>query len=161
MTEGVLQLFMSFFGSLGFAFLYNLRGKKLILGALGGALSWAIYLLMDLPGYSETLRYFVASFSLAIYAEILARVIKTPATTFLIPGLIPLVPGGSLYHTMRYGLNKRWYLCTTQAMYTLKLALALALGIVAVLSVLGVINVLVNRSWYRKAVKQREKEKTP
>ena len=161
MSEEILQLFMSFFISLGFGFLYNLRGKKLIFGALGGALSWTVYLLMDQPGYSEAFRYFVVSFSLAIYAEVLARMIKTPATTFLIPSLIPLVPGGSLYHTMRYGLNKRWYLCTTQAMYTLKLSLALALGIVAVLSVLGVINVLLNRNWYRKAVYQRKKEKTP
>lgn len=160
MSEGVLQLFMSFFGSLGFSLLYNLRGKKLLLASLGGALSWGVYLLMDLPGCSEALRYFVASFSLAVYAEILARVIKAPATTFLIPGLIPLVPGGSLYHTMRYGLNRRWYLCASQAMYTLKLALALALGIVAVLSVLGMINVLLNKNWYRKAVYQHEKEKT-
>ena len=34
------------------------------------------------------------------------------------------------------------------AFYTLKLALALALGIIAVLSILGVISVLLNRSWY-------------
>ena len=161
MSQEVLQIFMSFFGSLGFSLLYNLRGWKLPLAALGGVLSWSVYLLLDLPGYSESVRYFAASFALAVYAEILARVIKTPATTFLIPGLIPLVPGGSLYHTMRYGLNRRWYLCMTQAMYTLKLALALALGIVAVLSVLGVIHVLLNGVWYRKRTNQQDKEKIP
>ena len=161
MSEALIQILTSFIGSLGFSILYNLRGTKLFLSALGGMLSWCVFLLLEAAIPSEAVRYFFCSFFLAVYAEVLARILRTPATTFLIPPLIPLIPGGSLYHTMRYGLNKQWSLCLAQAFYTLKLALGLALGIIAVLSVLGVISVLLNRSWYASAPKMRDKEKTP
>ena len=150
MSNGVLQVCMSFLGALGFSVLFNVRGLKLFLAALGGAMSWSIFLLMEPLGSSEPLRYFVSAFAIAVYAEIFARVLKTPATTFLIPSLIPHIPGGSLYHTMRYGLDRQWSACLSQAFYTLKLAMALALGIIAVLSLLGVVNVILNKLWLRK-----------
>ena len=161
MSQGAIQIFTSFFGTLGFCILFNLRGSKALVASLGGMLSWCVYLLLEdlIPG--EAWRYFFCSFFLAVYAEVLARVLRTPATTFILPSMIPLVPGSSLYHTMRYGLNRQWSSCLSQAFYTLKLALALALGFIAVLSILGVINVLLNRSWYRAASKNRSKEKTP
>ena len=150
MSNGVLQVCMSFLGALGFSVLFNVRGLKLFLAALGGAMSWSIFLLMEPLWSSEPLRYFVSAFAIAVYAEIFARVLKTPATTFLIPSLIPHIPGGSLYHTMRYGLDRQWSACLSQAFYTLKLAMALALGIIAVLSLLGVVNVILNKLWLRK-----------
>ena len=150
MSNGVLQVCMSFLGALGFSVLFNVRGLKLFLAALGGAMSWSIFLLMEPLGSSEPLRDFVSAFAIAVYAEIFARVLKTPATTFLIPSLIPHIPGGSLYHTMRYGLDRQWSACLSQAFYTLKLAMALALGIIAVLSLMGVVNVILNKLWLRK-----------
>lgn len=161
MSKVLLQLLMSFLGTLGFSILFNLRGTKLFLAALGGMLSWCVYLLLEPYISGAPVRYFFCSFFLAFYAEVLARVLKTPATTFLIPPLIPLIPGSDLYYTMRFGLNRQWSQCLSQAFFTLKLAVALALGIIAVLSILGVINVLLNRSWYASAPKMRDKEKTP
>lgn len=37
----IIQLVVSFTGSLGFAALFNIHGKKLWFAALGGCLSWA------------------------------------------------------------------------------------------------------------------------
>lgn len=150
MREGFIQVLMSFAGSLGFGVLFNVRGSKLFLAGLGGVLSWGVNLLLVPHIPSEPLRYFFSAFLVAIYAEILARVLKTPATTFLIPSIIPNIPGGSLYHTMRYALIRDWYACLAQAIFTLKLALGLALGIIAVLSVLSVFSQLLNKFWYRK-----------
>jgi len=92
------------------------------------------------PG--EFTRYFFSAFFVALYAEFFARRLRTPATTFLIPSIIPHIPGGALYHTMRYALLKQWGLCFQQAFYTIKLALGLALGITAVLSILNVAEVV-------------------
>ena len=69
---------------------------------------------------------------MTVYAEVFARVIKTPTTTFLVPSLIPLIPGGALYYTMNYALNEQWASFGAKALYTLELAAALALGIIAV-----------------------------
>ena len=57
--------------------------------------------------------------------------VKTPTTTFLVPSLIPLIPGGALYYTMNYALNEQWPAFADKAVYTLGLAAALALGIIA------------------------------
>ena len=144
-ATAILQICMSTIGSFGFSILYHIRGRKLLLAALGGGISWAIYLALApvLPG--ESIRYFLCACFVAFYAEILARLLKTPATTFLIPSMIPHIPGGSLYTTMRYALEKQWQLCLNQAFNTFKLALALALGFVAVLMVFNVIGVLRSR----------------
>lgn len=147
----VLQTIMSTLGSLGFSILFHVRGWKLILAALGGGLSWALYLLLEGVFPGEFTRYFFSAFFVAVYAEFFARRLKTPATTFLIPSIIPHIPGGALYHTMRYALQKEWSACFHQAFYTVKLALGLALGIVAVLSILSVVEVI------KKAV-DRKKE---
>lgn len=146
----LIQIVMGTLGSLGFSVLFHVRGKKLFLAALGGGLSWALYLLLEAVLPSEFTRYFLCSFFVAVYAEVFARVLKTPATTFLIPSIIPHVPGGALYHTMRYALQKEWSACFAQAFYTLKLALGLAIGIVAVLSMLSVVDVIIRAAEGKK-----------
>ena len=144
-STAILQIAMSTVGSFGFSVLYHLRGRKLLLAALGGGLSWAVYLALAPVLPDEPIRYFICACFVAFYAEILARILKTPATTFLIPSMIPHIPGGALYTTMRYALEKQWQPCLNQAFNTFKLALALALGFVAVLTVFNVLNVLRSR----------------
>lgn len=151
MTD-LLQILMGTIGSFGFSVLFHVRGWKLILAALGGGLSWTLYLLLAPVLPSEFTRYFFSAFFVAVYAEFFARKMKTPATTFLIPSIIPHIPGGSLYHTMRYALLKQWSACFHQAFYTVKLALGLALGIVAVLSLLSVVEVI------KKSIRQKKEK---
>lgn len=138
----MIQILMATLGALGFSILFQLRGSKMILAALGGGASWALFLVLEPFLHGEFTRYFISAFFVAWYAEILARHLKTPATTFLIACIIPHVPGGALYHTMRYALLKEWSACSQQAFHTVMLALGLALGIVAVLSILNVAEVI-------------------
>lgn len=128
----LVQIFTGFLGSLGFSILFNIRGRKLLIASLGGLLSWTVFLLLEPLLQGETVRYFCAAAVVTVYAEVFARVLKTPTTTFLVPSLIPLIPGGSLYYTMNYALNEQWDLFGHQALYTLELAVALAVGIIAV-----------------------------
>lgn len=153
MSAEAMQVLTGMIGSFGFSVLYNVRGAKLVWSSLGGALSWGIYVLLMPVCPSEMLRYFLSSSLAAVYAEILARFLKTPATTFLIPSIIPCIPGGALYHTMWYALNRQWSACLSQAVYTLSLALGLALGIIAVLSAFGVVHVVLNKLWYHRTAK--------
>ncbi len=128
----LIQIFTGFLGSLGFSILFHIRGRKLLVASLGGLMSWTVFLLLAPFLPSEATRYFFASAAVTVYAEVFARIIKTPTTTFLVPSLIPLIPGGSLYYTMNYALNEQWPSFAGKAIYTLELALALALGIIAV-----------------------------
>lgn len=127
----LIQIFTGFLGSLGFGILFHIRGRNLLVASLGGLMSWTVFLLLEPLLPDEAMRYFLASAAVTIYAEVFARVLKTPTTTFLVPSLIPLIPGGALYYTMNYALNEQWPIFAAKAVYTLELALALALGILA------------------------------
>lgn len=126
----ILQIIFGFIGSLGFAVLFNIRGKRLMLAALGGFLSWLIFVLLSMVIKSEPINYFLVALLITLYAEIMARVIKTPTTTFITTALIPLIPGGSLYYTMAYAFENDLNGFVAKAISTLQLASALALGII-------------------------------
>ena len=97
-----IQILMGGLGTLGFNILFHIRGRKLLFATLGGVVSWAVFLALEpvLPG--EGFRYFLAAAAVTVYGEVLARVMKTPTTTFLVPSIIPLIPGSALYYTMNY-----------------------------------------------------------
>lgn len=140
-----VQILMGGLGTLGFNLLFHIRGKKLVLATLGGVISWAVFLALEPVHPGEALRYFVAAAAVTVYGEILARVEKTPTTTFLVPSIIPLIPGSALYYTMNYALNKQWSAFAQQAFYTLQLALSLAVGIIAVTTAVRLITVLLRK----------------
>ena len=124
----IMQLVTAFIGSWGFAMLFHVRREKLLLASLGGLLAWGAYLLMGFVSDQDVVRYFFASVALTVYAETMARVVKCPATLFLITAAIPLVPGGSLYRTMQFFMQNDLDAFSHQALTTVLLAVAIAVG---------------------------------
>ena len=43
--ELILPCVYAFFGSLGFSFVFNLHGKNILYAAIGGGISWFVYLI--------------------------------------------------------------------------------------------------------------------
>lgn len=132
MQNEIIQIISSFIGSMGFAILFNIRGRRLLAAAIGGLLSWLLFILINRIIENEVVVYFIVAVIISIYAEILARILKSPATTFTITSLIPMIPGGSLYYTMVSVFQSNQDEFLQKALYTLQLAAALALGIVVV-----------------------------
>lgn len=123
-----MELTTAFIGSLGFAMLFHVRREKLLLASLGGLLAWGVYLLAGIWSGEDVVRYFTASVVLTIYGEILARVVKCPATLFIVTASIPLIPGGSLYHTMKFFMEGNFSACSVQGLQTVLLAVSIAVG---------------------------------
>ena len=124
----IMQLVTAFVGSWGFAMLFHVRRERLLPASLGGLLAWGVYLLMGLVSGQDVVRYFFASVALTVYAEVMARVVKCPATLFLVTASIPLVPGGSLYRTMQFFMQNDLDAFSRQALTTVLLAVAIAVG---------------------------------
>ena len=143
--KALIEIIASFFGTLGFGILFNMRGKKLFIGAIGGLLSWALFLGLGLLFESEALRYFLVAIATTVYSEIMARLLKTPASTFCIITLIPLVPGSALYYTMTYALRGNLNAFISKAIYTIELSVALSLGIVIVISIDKYVSYMIKR----------------
>ena len=125
-----LQVLAAAAGTLGFSILFNSRPQRLLLGALGGGLTWFIYLLLARYIPQDFICVAAAAAFGAVYAEIMARVCKAPATVFTILAEIALIPGGSLYLTMHHLVGGRQAQALQYGMHTLMVALAIALGIV-------------------------------
>lgn len=140
----IFQLITAFLGTLGFAVLYNLKDYKILFAAFGGLCAWAIYLFLGIWFDNDPLKYYIVALLAGIYSEFLARIQKTPATTYMVLTLIPLIPGGMLYETMNYALKNSWDTFFSTAIETIKLAGALALGIITVTSTVRIINAIIS-----------------
>ncbi|MGM9602348.1 MAG: threonine/serine exporter ThrE family protein [Faecousia sp.] len=96
----VVQELACFIGCTGFAIVFNIHGPGILLCTLGGVVSWAGYLIVVHFGGSDLTGYFIAAVISGLYAEIMARIRKYPAISYLVVSIFPLIPGASIYFTM-------------------------------------------------------------
>ncbi len=143
-AEELLQILVSFSGTLGFGVLFNIRGKKLWIAAVGGMVAWMAYLLLLKVIQNDVVCYLIVSLVIAVLSEILARLLKTPAITFEILSLIPLIPGSALYYSIAYALRGDQQGFIEKAVHTLSLAAALSVGIIIVSAVTKYTNQLLH-----------------
>ena len=95
--EILLQIVMAMIGALGFGLLFHIYGSRLITIMLGAAVNWGVYLLAMQWYDNRVTAFFVSTLATATLAEVLARLLKAPVITLLVPMLVPLIPGGDLY----------------------------------------------------------------
>lgn len=131
--------FISFIATFGFAILFNIKGKKLLFAALGGGISWFFYSLSLSLNFSEVSSLFISALFFSTYSEIMARLFKTPVTTFVICALIPLVPGSGMYYTMLATINGELHKAVELGLKTLASAGTLALGVLFISTITSLI----------------------
>ena len=100
MLENIELVVISFLASLGFGIVFQIRKKDLFFAGLGGAVTRIFYIIFMLFIPYRIVYSALAAFVAALYAEILARINRTPATVYLYPSIIPLIPGDLLYYTL-------------------------------------------------------------
>ena len=96
----IIQLITGAIGSVGFGILFHIKKKYLPLAAVGGFLSWLVFLLGKEFWGNVFLPTLLAGFVTDVYAEILARICKETSTSFFVTSVIPLIPGSTLYYCM-------------------------------------------------------------
>ncbi len=128
--ESILQVIMAGIGTLGFSIYFRVREKNVAASTAAGIIGWAIYLLIFHFTEQLFLSNFVAAFLIYLYAEIMARILKAPSNIFLIPGIIPLLPGGTLYYTMQAIVEGDRDTAVLQGTQTAIITVGIAAGIV-------------------------------
>ncbi len=114
------------------AILFQVRKEHVLLTAIGGGLGSLVNEAALSLGVNALVAVFLASLSLALYSEIMARLRKTTVTTFLISALFPLVPGAGMYYTMLAIVHNELDSALTTGISTLSTAALMALGILFV-----------------------------
>ena len=130
----ITQLLAAFAGSIGFAIVLKIKGRQILYAGLGGLVTWWVYLVSFSYLSNEFAANLIASIFVAVYAELMARVNRAPATIFLTAAAVPLIPGGRLYYTM-YGLvseNERMFVESGKTAIIIALAISLGFVVVAV-----------------------------
>lgn len=143
-----IQCIVSLIGCVGFGILFNVHSLGLPLCAWGGCLTWLVYLV----SYKLTENIYVANFwataFAAAYSEILARIRKYPALSYLVVSLFPLLPGAGIYYTMSYALEGNVNLAVHKGLETAAIAGVMAVGILLVSTATRALNI-----WYAQRKK--------
>ena len=125
----LVQCFFAFLGCMGFVILFNIHGHGSPLCALGGALTWAVYLIAQRLSGSDLVSYFWSALFSSLYSEIMARIRKYPAISYLVISIFPIIPGAGAYYTMNYAVQGEMELFASKGMFTAAIAGVMAVGI--------------------------------
>ena len=134
LTGFLLPCLYAVMACVAFCFILNQRGLLLVVSSLGGGVGWAVCLLCAFTG-SDVIQYFAGAVAVALYAEVMARLLKAPATGFLVVGILPFVPGGGIYYTMEHAINGEIDAFLVSFLHTLGVAGAIAVGVLLVSSI--------------------------
>ncbi len=124
--------FVSFVACAGFVLVFNVHGKGAALCALGGAITWGAYCAVQALGCGSLLCFLIATCVAAVYAEVMARVRKYPAISYLVISLLPLIPGAGIYYAAQQALQGNMTLAAGYGTTTLATAGVMAAGILVV-----------------------------
>lgn len=152
MTKAIIEMIAAFVSCAGFSIIYCTRPNRLVLCGLSAALTWGVCHFTGTRTDSIFVTYLIAAAFGTVLSEIFAKWTKSPATIYLIPALLPMVPGGSLYYTtfaLVTGNN------VDAAFYGQRTAMA-ALGIAVGLVIVSVLLYYQRQIEYRREHKKKQ-----
>lgn len=138
-AEFIIRLISSAIGTAAFSVIFNVRVRHLPYACVCGTVTYAIYYVCVFFESSVFAAAFLAAAFTAVFAELCARLRRAPASVFLIPGVIPIVPGGDLYNSMRCLLSQDIGGAYGYMSAALKIGIGIAGGIVAVSVIFGLV----------------------
>ena len=127
-----VQCIAGLIGTLGFGLMFNMHGHGIPFALLGSIISWLVCSLLMRAGVSEPAAYLIAAAASSFYAEVMARIRKFPATSYLLCALVPLIPGAGVYYTMDYIRRGMTQEALSKGLVTAYIAGAMAIGVLLV-----------------------------
>jgi uncharacterized membrane protein YjjB (DUF3815 family) len=130
MMNLIFQFALAMIATTAFAVLFSAPKKELLLCGLSGAISWMVYYIINRISDNVVLGSLAAAFVLTVYSRAVAVKRLCPATTYLIPGIFPLVPGAGIYYTAYFMITNQPLQSSEKGLETLEVALAIVFGII-------------------------------
>lgn len=134
-----LELIACFFACIGFAILFNIHGPGALVCAAGGTLTWLGYRLCQYFGIDDVTANLIGAMIASMFSEVMARIRKYPAITYLVISLFPLIPGAGVYYSVNYAVRGDIASFTNKLGNTGSIAGAMAVGILLVSTVVRII----------------------
>jgi len=126
----IKTLIFAFLSTVGFSVLFTTPKDSIVKAGIVGSIGWGLYYISSLVLNNSIISTLIASISIGIVGELFAKYYKKPATVFIIPGIIPLVPGAGMYYTMLELVEKNYYAAVDKGTETFFLAAAISIGLI-------------------------------
>ena len=130
----ILAIVESFLATLAYAVLFNVPKQYYTTCGITGLSGWLLYLAMC-QVTTVALASFVGTLAVVLISRIFTVRKKCPITIFLVSGIIPLVPGAGIYYTAYYLVTGQMSLAAVKGLEAVKIAFAIVLGIIFVVSI--------------------------
>lgn len=128
------QFVFSFLATIGFAVLFNIPQNTIVKASIGGGIGWSAFIYSKMLFHSPVFATFIGALVVAVVSEIFARTFKEAVTVFVIPGILPLVPGVGMYYTMIAMIENDLYQSARMGTETILIAGSIAAAILIVSS---------------------------
>ena len=134
--DAAIQFLVAIVATISFGVTFRIPARHYLPCGLTGAVGWLVYIVcLQVFAMSAPVATLVSALPLTACARFLAVRHTAPITLFLLCGIFPLVPGAGIYYTAYYFLRNDRALFVNRGVETLKIAVALALGITLVCSI--------------------------
>ena len=130
-TTTILAIVESFLATLAYAILFNVPKQYYTACGITGMAGWLLYLAMC-QVTTVALASFVGTLAVVLISRILTVRKKCPITIFLVSGI---VPGAGIYYTAYYLVTGQMSLAAVKGLEAVKIAFAIVLGIIFVVSI--------------------------
>jgi len=138
-----LHFIISLIGTLGFCILFHVPPRHMAPASIGGALGWITFVYFTSNGSSGIVACFLGACVISALAEFFSRAGKEPTALFIVPGIIPLVPGAPLYYTMRGLLDNDFDTAARLGTEALFMAGSIAIALLLVASITRILMVII------------------
>lgn len=116
-------------GTAASAVLFNVPRQALAWSALAGLVGWAVQTEAQALGLQASAGALLGALAVSLAAEALARTRRMPALVFVVPGILPLVPGTRAYRAMLALLGDNTSMAIQEGAHALLAAGGIAVGI--------------------------------
>jgi uncharacterized membrane protein YjjB (DUF3815 family) len=147
----MIVLAASTVGTMGIILQFGIEKRVILWALISSILCCGGYEITYLLGGDLFISSFVGSAISAAFSDVMAHYVKVPATVMIIPGIVPLVPGGKLYYTMLGAVSSDKAMYAENGKDALLIAAGLAMGIIAVTAVSKPVNEWLSERRLRKA----------
>ena len=124
------QLVTSFIASAAFVVLFNAPKESLFKCGLSGMFGWIVYFVLNTNGFGPIIGTLAAAFLIALISRVFAMIYKMPIIIFSVAGIIPLVPGGLAYDTMRNIVENNYTAAVALGVKASMISGAIAVGLI-------------------------------
>ena len=133
------EFIFAFLGTLGFTFIFNVPLRHIPVASFVGGAGWVVFQIADAMGCGVAIACFFGACTVGLTSDIASKVCKEAATIFVIPGVLPLVPGAGTYYTMLAVIEGNLDQAASKGIETLAMAGAIALGLLVMGTVMQII----------------------